>query len=48
MSMTPLDRLLLFATGLLAAYQVAVGTEKFSTLPVIAYTTSVGVLLTAN
>lgn len=48
MRMTPLDRLLLFATGLLAAYQVAVGIEKFSTLPVIAYTISFGVLLIAG
>lgn len=47
-NMTPLDRILLFITGLLAAYQVAVGIEGFDTLPVIAYTIAFGVLLVAG
>ncbi len=46
--MTPLDRILLLATGLLAAYQVAVGVDGFSALPMIAYTISFGVLLVAG
>ncbi len=46
--MTPLDRLLLLATGLLAAYQVAVGVDGFSALPMIAYTIAFGVLLVAG
>ena len=46
--MTPLDRVLLLATSILAAYQVAVGIEGFATLPTIAYTISFGVLLLAS
>jgi hypothetical protein len=45
--MTSLDRVLLLATGILAAYQVAIGIDGFSTLPIIAYTISFGVLLLA-
>jgi hypothetical protein len=45
--MTPVDRLLLLITCLLAAYQVVVGVEGLSTLPTIAYTISFGVLLIA-
>lgn len=48
MKMSPLDRVLLLLTGLLAAYQVAVGIDGFSTLPVIAYTVAFGVLLIAG
>ena len=48
MKMTPLDRILLLLTGLLAAYQVAVGIDGFSTLPIIAYTIAFGVLLVAG
>jgi len=48
MKMTPLDRVLLLVTGLLAAYQVAVGIDGFSTLPIIAYTIAFGVLLVAG
>lgn len=48
MKMNSLDRVLLLLTGLLAAYQVAVGIEGFSTLPVIAYTIAFGVLLVAG
>lgn len=42
------NRLLLLATALLAAYQVAVGIEGLSTIPVISYTISFGVLLVAS
>jgi hypothetical protein len=48
MKMTALDRILLLVTGLLAAYQVAVGVNGLSTLPMIAYSTSFGVLLVAG
>jgi hypothetical protein len=48
MKMSVLDRILLLGTGLLAAYQVAVGIEGFSTLPIIAYTIAFGVLLVAG
>lgn len=43
-----MDRILLLLTGLLAAYQIAVGIEGFSTLPMIAYSTAFGVLLVAG
>src|SRR3990172_8767545 len=46
--MSPLDRVLLLLTGLLAAYQVAVGIDGFDALPIIAYTISFGVLLVAG
>lgn len=48
MKMTPLDRVLLLITGILAAYQVTVGIEGFSKLPIIAYTVAFGVLLVAG
>ena len=48
MKMTPLDRILLLLTGLLAAYQVSVGIDGLSTLPIIAYTIAFGVLLVAG
>jgi hypothetical protein len=48
MKMTLLDRLLLLATGLLAAWQIAVGIDHFSTLPIVAYTLGFGVLLVAG
>lgn len=46
--MTGLDRLLLLTMSVLAAYQVAVGLDGFSTLPVVTYTTTFGVLLLAG
>lgn len=46
--MTPLDRVLLLVTGLLAAYQVVVGIDGFSTLPMVAHTIGFGVLLVAG
>ena len=46
--MTPLDRVLLLVTVLLAAYQVVIGIDNFSTLPIIAYTIAFGVLIIAG
>ncbi len=46
--MTPFDRVLLLVTGLLAAYQVVVGIDGLSALPIIAYTSAFGVLLLAG
>jgi hypothetical protein len=43
-----LDRMLLLATGLLAAYQIAVGIDDLSTLPILAYTVGFGVILVAG
>ena len=48
MKMKPLDRVLLLLTGILAAYQVAVGIDGFSTVPIVAYTIAFGVLLVAG
>jgi hypothetical protein len=48
MKMTILDRILLLLTGLLAGYQIVVGIDKLSTLPIIAYTIAFGVLLVAG
>ena len=48
MKMTILDRILLLLTGLLAAYQIVIGIDKLSTLPIIAYTIAFGVLLVAG
>jgi hypothetical protein len=48
MKLTRLDRILLLVTGLLAAYQVAIGIEGLSTLPIITYTIAFGVLLIAG
>lgn len=48
MKMTVLDRLLLLMTALLAAYQIVVGINNLSTLPIIAYTIAFGVLLVAT
>jgi len=48
MKLTSSDRILLLFTALLASYQVAVGMDGFSALPIIAYTTGFGVLLIAT
>jgi hypothetical protein len=48
MKITILDRLLLLATGLLAAWQIAIGIDRLSTLPIVAYTVGFGVLLVAG
>ena len=47
MKMTGVDRALLLITGLLAAYQIVVGIDNLSTVPIIAYTIAFGVLLVA-
>lgn len=46
--MTPLDRILLLLTGLLAAYQVVTGVEGLDTLSMTSYTVGFGVLLVAG
>ncbi len=48
MKISPLDRILLFLTVLLASYEVAVGIDGFATIPIIAYTIGFGVLLVAG
>jgi len=48
MKMSGLDRILLLLTGLLAAYQVSVGIDGLSALPITAYTIGFGVLLIAG
>ena len=48
MKITPVDRVLLLLTGILAAYQVAVGIDGFQTFPILAYTIAFGVLLVAG
>ena len=42
------DRLLLLLTGLMAAYQIVVGVDNLTTLPMISYTVGFGVLLVAG
>ena len=44
----PSDRIFLMLTAILASYQVAVGIDGFSTLPIVAYTIAFGVLLIAS
>ncbi len=48
MKMSVLDRVLLLATALLAAYQVAVGIDGLAALPTLAYTIAFGVLIVAG
>lgn len=48
LKMTLLDRVLLLITGILAAYQVAVGVDGFSTLTIGAFTIAFGVILVAG
>ena len=48
MKMTPLDRILILVTCLLAAYQIVVGIDSMDNLPIIAYTIAFGVLLVAG
>jgi hypothetical protein len=47
MKLSPLDRILLLLTTVLASYQVAVGIDDLDTLPIIAFTIGFGVLLVA-
>jgi hypothetical protein len=48
MKMSVVDRILLLLTSLLVAYQIVVGINDLSTLPIIAYTIAFGVLLIAS
>src|SRR4030043_937631 len=48
MKVTPLDRILLLVTCLLAAYQVVAGINGLENIPTIAYTIAFGVLLVAG
>jgi hypothetical protein len=48
MKVSPLNRILLVITCLLAAYQVAVGINGLENIPTIAYTIAFGVLLVAG
>jgi len=48
MKVSPLNRILLLVTCLLAAYQVAVGINGLENIPTIAYTIAFGVLLVAS
>ncbi len=48
MKVTPLDRILLLLTCLLAAYQVVAGINGLEDVPIIAYTIAFGVLLVAG
>ena len=48
MKISILNRILLLATSLLAAYQIAVGIDGLSTVPVICYTIGFGVLLVSS
>ncbi len=48
MKISPLNRLLLLLTCLLAAYEIAVGIDAMGTLPILAYTVGFGVLLVAG
>ena len=48
MKMSPLGRIMLLLTVLLAAYQIAIGVDKMGALPIFAYTVAFGVLLVAG
>lgn len=48
MKMSILDRILLFLTGMLAAYHIAVEIDGLSAVPMIAYSIAFGVLLLAG
>lgn len=45
MKLSPLDRIFLLLTCLLAAWQVAIGIEGLGTIPITAYTIGFGILL---
>ena len=45
---SPLHRVLLFVTVILAGYQVVIGIEGMDTLPILAYTIAFGTLLVAS
>lgn len=47
MKISSLNRILLFATVFLAAYQIAIGIDQMDNIPIIAYTIAFGVILVA-
>lgn len=47
MKISSLNRLLLFATCFLAAYQIAIGIDQMDNVPIIAYTIAFGVIMVA-
>ena len=47
MKMTPVDRILILITVLLASYQIVVGIDGLGTVPITAYTIAFGALLVA-
>jgi hypothetical protein len=47
-SLTPLDRLMLLGTILLAAYQIVVGIDSNTPMAILSYTVAFGVLLVAS
>lgn len=47
MKLSPIDRILLLGTCLLAAYQIVDGIDNLSTVPITAYTIAFGILLVA-
>lgn len=48
MKISSLNRLLLFATVFLAAYQIAIGIDQMDSVPIVAYTIAFGVILVAG
>lgn len=48
MKISSLNRILLFATVFLAAYQIAIGIDQMDSVPIIAYTIAFGVILVAG
>ncbi len=48
MKISSLNRILLFATVFLAAYQIAIGIDQMDNVPIIAYTIAFGVILVAG
>ena len=47
MKISSINRLLLFATCFLAAYQIAIGIDQMDNVPIIAYTIAFGVIMVA-
>lgn len=48
MKISSLNRILLFVTGFLAAYQIAIGIDNMDSVSIVAYTIAFGVLLVAG
>ncbi len=43
-----MDRILLLLTGLMAAYEIAIGIDRMGAIPILAYTIGFGILLVAG